>query len=199
MIPLRALLLNGSPDPAGQTMCLAGAMLEVFAAAGVESKVAHLHDLPLLPCRNCGGCGGSRETDSARPCPLDDAADGLLGVLAAANFLLVASPLHFSSLTAPVIAFFSRLQPFWLAKKRGVPPLPPLARRAALIVTAGSDYPGMFQPARSVAAAAFNSLDIPFAGVAAATDTDRLAVAENAAALAEAATLAGVMLGEVAG
>ena len=175
-------------------MRLAQAMLEVFTAAGVEAGVRHLYELLLSPCRGCGRC---RTADSGFPeslCPLSDAAPGLIREVSEANFLLLASPLHFTSLTAPAIAFFSRLQPFWQAKKWPAGPLSRLPRLAALALTAGSEYPGMFRPARSVAAAAFSTLAFPFAGMTAAAGTDRVAAADNLRALAAAARLARKML-----
>jgi multimeric flavodoxin WrbA len=114
--------------------------------------------------------------------------------LIAADFLIAASPIHFSSLSAPLIAFFSRLQPFWPARRRGEAPLPRRPRQAALAVTGGSDYDGMFDPAHSVAAAAFTVLGIPFAGMAAAGGTDNRPAGDNPEALAAAAALAKRML-----
>ena len=187
MTALRILLLNGSPNPAGHSMRLARAMLDVFAAVGAKTVVAHLYDLALSPCRGCGHC---RKAESGGACPLADAAPGLIRSVATANFVLVASPVHFTSLTAPVVAFFSRLQPFWQAKRRGVRLLPELTRSSALILTAGSERPDIFRAARSAAAAAFNTLAIPFAGMAAAAGTDRTAAADNREALAAAAELA---------
>ena len=163
-------------------MNLVQAMLAVFGGGG---DVIRLYQAPPRPCRACGGCV------SGLPCLLDDALDGFRERLERADFLLVASPLHFSSLSAPLIAFFSRLQPFWQASRRGAPIIPPGRRRlAALAAAGGSDYPSMFEPARKVAAAAFVTLGIPFAGMATASGTDRLPAARNALALALAADLA---------
>lgn len=185
MTPPRALVLNGSPSPAGNSMRLASAVLEALAA---DSDTVHLYDERILPCRACGQCA------EGNACQIDDAVPGLLRRMAAADLVLIVSPLHFTSLTAPVIALFSRLQPCWRAKREGRDPLPPRRRAGGLAVTAGSSYPNMFAPARSVAAAAFYSLSIPLAGMATAANTDTLPVADNPAALAEARELAAKML-----
>ena len=180
-----ALFLDGSPNPAGNGMRLAGAMLEVF---GGESSTARLYDMDIRPCRACGACVaecGCRERDGAAE---------LLSRLAVSDLIVVVSPLHFTSLSAPVIAFFSRLQPYWRAKREGRILLPPRRRAGALVVTGGASYPNMFAPARAVAAAAFNSLSIPLAGMATAEGTDDMPVSKNPEALAAARALAKRML-----
>lgn len=180
-------------------MRLAGAMLEVFAAAGAESETVHLYEQSVMPCRACGCCRGIADAGGmyGTVCPLADAMPGLARSLAAADAVVVASPLYFTSLSAPVIAFFSRLQPFWEARGqgRGAPTAATGGcRQAALAVSAGAEYDNMFRPARSVAAAAFHSLGLHFAGMATAAGTDRIAAAENADALRGAAELAAMML-----
>ncbi|MDR1533977.1 MAG: flavodoxin family protein [Planctomycetota bacterium] len=182
----RTLVLDGSPSPAGNSMRLALAMLEVI---GGEADVIRLYEVSFSPCRNCGACA------AGYACVLKDGLDGWWKRLEEADFLLLVSPIHFSSLSAPLVAFISRLQPFWLARSRGVELLPVRPGRAALAAAGGSDYPGMFAPARSVAMAACKSLGIPFAGMASVSGTDRRPAAENPAALAAAARLAGDVVG----
>jgi multimeric flavodoxin WrbA len=163
-------------------------MLEVF---GGEADIIRLYDSPVRPCRGCGGC-------AADPvCALDGDLADFPERLAGADCLLIVSPIHFASLSAPLIAFFSRLQPFWRARRRGRDLLARRPGQSALAASGGSDYPGMFAPARAVAAAVAKTLSIPFAGLAAAAGTDRLPVAENPAALAAAARLATEMLAAV--
>lgn len=177
MSGLMSLVLKGSPAAAGNSLRLAA---EVLDAVGGDRRIIDLYRSPVLPCRACARCADGND------CPLADGMAEIMGALAAADVLLIASPLHFTSLSAPLIAFISRLQPFWHARRRGAPPLPPRNRQGGLVLTAGSRYPDMFKPARSVAAAAFKSLAIPFVGMATADNTDTLPVVENAAALAAA-------------
>lgn len=187
--PPRCLVLNGSPHRDGNSMALADV---VWKAAGHAGRVVHLYEENIMPCRGCGACAGGL------CCPLSDAMPGLLAEIARSNVMLVASPLHFSSLSAPVIAFYSRLQPYW----RHGAAIGPAARpatgpdRGALVVTAGSRYDGMFRPARSVTAAMFNTLGIHFAGMVTADNTDKTSVRENAAARAEARKLGELLWSE---
>ena len=177
------LILNGSPHTDGNSVFLARM---VAAALGGHCRIVHLFGERLEPCRACLACRGGGA------CPIDDAMPAILDKLAGADFVVMASPLHFTSLTAPLVAFISRLQPFWHARNRGgaVDGRPPGRQSGALVVTGGANYPNMFRPARSVALAAFKSLDIPFAGMLAVPDTDRVPARDNFAAHAEAAALA---------
>ena len=163
-------------------MRLARAMLD---AIGGRNDVVRLYENQPAPCRDCGGCA------SGGGCRLDDAMDGIIPRLAESDLLIAASPIHFSSLSAPLIAFFSRLQPFWLA--RGRMPLPRRPRQAALAVAGGSHYADMFQSARLAATAAFAVLGISFAGMATVAGTDARPAGDNPEALAAAAELAGRM------
>lgn len=175
------LIFKGSPSPDSGSLRVARAMAGEW---GGRIRVAELYEDAIIPCRGCLLCASGVE------CPLNDAVPEYLSLLAEADYVIVASPLHFSSLTAPVIAFFSRLQPCWRAVRAGRDPLPPRRRRAALVVAGGGKYAGMFRPAWSVAAAAFNSLAIPFSGMVGIDDTDTVPAAANVAALAEARELA---------
>ncbi len=180
------LILNASPHRDGNVM----AMARQFAAGlGGEAEYVHLYDLRIDPCRDCGPCraGGA--------CPLSAVDDfpGVMARLERADLLVFASPLHFTSLTAPLVAFISRLQAFWPGPPTDgpetlVPPAPQSPRRGVLLLSGGSEYPRMFEPARAVAAAAFKTLRLAFAGMVAAADTDRrpaLSQPEVVAALAD--------------
>lgn len=176
------LFLNGSPHSRGNSMALAETVSEALPGA---KQTIHLYKKYIQPCRDCDNC------DDSGICGGDaDAMPEVLAEVARADFIIMVSPLHFSSLTAPLIAFISRLQPAWRSLQRGGGFLPPKRRLGALLVAAGSSYPDMFRPARSVALAAFNSLSIPFAGMATAADTDKIPVRDNAQAVAEARALA---------
>ncbi|MDR3077605.1 MAG: flavodoxin family protein, partial [Planctomycetota bacterium] len=106
--PLRVLVLDASPSPYGNSMRLVKTMLEILDG---QTDIVRLYESQPAPCRDCGGCA------TGAPCRLDATMDGVIRRLIAADFLIAASPIHFSSLSAPLIAFFSRLQPFWPARR----------------------------------------------------------------------------------
>ncbi len=174
------LVLNASPHVDGHTMRLARAVADQLPG-GIDT--AHLYRMDIKPCTACGVC------DASPHCPLRDSVAELRGRLERCSRLIIASPLYFVSLTAPLVALYSRLQPYWMARRRGEELIRPGSKAAALVVTGGSQYRDMFGPARAVTAALLNSLGIAFTGMATAADTDAVPVADNLSALAAAAEL----------
>lgn len=178
---MRTLVLNGSPAPSGHTARLVGELLR-HVDGGHE--ILDAYKANIAPCVACGRCAGGSG------CVIRDDMPAIREKLATAPILLIASPIHFSSLTAPLIALFSRLQPEWRRWSMAGKPEPSPARLGGLALTGGATYPRMFEPARAVAAAVFRTLGLTFAGMAAASDTDARPVIENAEAMASARELA---------
>lgn len=178
---MRMLVLNGSPAPSGHTARLVG---EIVKRVEGECEILDAYAANIAPCVACGRCG------DGSGCAVGDDMPSIRKKLAAAPIVLVASPIHFSSLTAPLIALFSRLQPEWRRWSMAGKPAPSPARLGGLALTGGASYPRMFEPARAVAAAVFRTLGFTFAGMATAPDTDAHPVIENAEAMASARELA---------
>lgn len=173
------VVVDGSPRRDGNGAALAAA---VTGAVGGDWERSRLYDMEITPCRACLICrAGGR-------CPIEDDVPALLAAVHGSRYLLFVSPLHFTSLSAPMIAFISRLQAVWNSGAPGGGP-----RVGALAVTGGSRYPAMFRPAASVARAAFKTLSARYAGMVGVADTDRLPAAENASALRRARLLAAKM------
>lgn len=156
---------------------------ETLTALPGTVQTIHLYQNPVRACVGCGVC------DTTPLCPIPDPMPEYRQLLEQSDIILLASPLHFVSMTAPIIAFLARLQPYWRAQADGRPLLGDKKRAGGLLVTGGSHYKKMFDPARAVAAAVINSLTIPFAGMATAADTDSIKVADNPDALREARQL----------
>lgn len=181
-----AVVLNGSPHPRGNGMTVAAV---ITSALGGEARVVHLYEKTIAPCRACAPCRGDDCRHAA-----DDMPD-VLRALAEADCIVLASPLHFTSLSAPLVACISRLQLFW---RRPSPVLvPEKLRLGCLVLTGGGEYPEMFRPARSVARAAFNTLGVEYAGMVGVPGTDGAPAASNPAALTEAEELGRVMLRKI--
>lgn len=179
---MNILVLAGSPHGRnGDSGALARLVLERLAGG---TRWLDVYSLAIAPCRGCGACLATGD------CVLDAGDD--MGVVVAGlrwcDVLLVASPLHFSSLSGPLICCFGRLQRFWKSGGLGGK-----ARRGGLAVAGGSEYGNMFDPARRVAAALFATLGVEWRGMATASGTDRIAAADNPAAREQAAALAAAL------
>ncbi len=155
----RTLVLNGSPRPDGNTMALARLLLDALPG-GCEALSAY--DLSVAPCAACGGCAESGL------CVLDDAMSAVWEGIARADLIVIASPLHFTSLTAPMVSIISRWQSCWHSRR------PPGDRRrlGAVVATGGSRYPGMFDCARRVALAGFTTIGVELCGILSASGMD---------------------------
>lgn len=154
------LILNGSPSPDGNSMALAR---RLAAALGGGISIVDLYVEPVRPCCGCGVCAASGD------CPYEhgDAFAAIMRQVAAAPYTIMASPVHFSGLSAPLVGFISRFQLYW---GRDVASLFPGV--AGLVAAGGADYDGMFLAARKVAGAAFKTLGMPLAGMVGVGGTD---------------------------
>ena len=172
---MRILTLNGSPRTNSNSMALAEAVLAELPGGATCVAVPG----NILACSACGLCA------AGAACPLDshDAMPDLRAGLHDSDRLLVVSPLHFSSLAAPLVTAFSRLQPEWRSRPRPAMNAQTPQKKGALVVTGGSLYPNMFEAARIVTAAVFRTLGYAFSGMATASDTDALPVTDNLPAL----------------
>ncbi|MCD8351079.1 MAG: NAD(P)H-dependent oxidoreductase [Planctomycetaceae bacterium] len=174
-------ILCGSPRPDGNGMTLARRLAALIPG---QLSIVDLYAANVRLCRGCGVCA------SGGVCPLGG--DDFLPIMekvAAARCVVMVSPLHFSGLSAPLVGFISRFQVFWNKDVTGRFP-----GVAALLVTGGSEYPGMFVAPRKVAGAAFKTLGMPLIGMVGAADTDRVPAGDNPDAISQIDALAGEIL-----
>jgi multimeric flavodoxin WrbA len=118
---MRVLGISGSPRSGGNTDILIHAALEVLAAEGLETEFLSLADRPIKPCVGCRGCFAS---DTIRCVQEDPAFEGVLDKFAAADGILVGSPVYFGSATPQTMALLDRVG--YVARKH-----PQLLRRKA--------------------------------------------------------------------
>lgn len=132
---MRVLGISGSPRRGGNTDILIKAALEVLGAEGIETEFVSLADRPVKPCVACGGCF---KTDEIRCVQHDPAFEGMLEKFAAADGILVGSPVYFGSATPQTMALLDRVG--YVARRH-----PELLRRkvgAAIVVArrAGQNF-----------------------------------------------------------
>ena len=100
---MRICVLFGSPRRAGHTAQLLDAVLGQYPRAEVDRFDAY--DMAVSPCIGCGAC------DKTGACFRRDDMDGLTAALEAADLILVAYPIYFNSIPAPLKAVIDRMQP----------------------------------------------------------------------------------------
>jgi multimeric flavodoxin WrbA len=100
---MKVLAICGSPRPQGNTRLLLQEALKTLEAQGVETEYISLHDKQILPCRACLKCA----TDKNR-CAQEDDFMPVYEAMAAADGLIVGSPVYFGSATPNLMALLDR-------------------------------------------------------------------------------------------
>jgi len=105
---MRFLVLQASPNEDGLTASMAKAALQGAQAAGAEAELVHLCQLNLETCRACGrGWGQCREQGT---CVIEDDLAGLVDRMAAADGLILATPVYFGDVAEVVKSCFDRVR-----------------------------------------------------------------------------------------
>lgn len=100
---MKVLIINGSPNPRGNTAYVLNQMIEVFHADGVETELIQVGN------KDIRGCVGCRKCRSAGKCVFDDLVNEVAPKLAAADGVVVASPVYYASANGTLVAFLDRL------------------------------------------------------------------------------------------
>lgn len=97
------LLFNGSPRKQGNTACLLQQIKEGAAQAGARAELVHLRDFAIAPCRGCLRC------EATGQCVVPDGMQLLYPRIAAADGIVLGSPVYTYNVTAYMKAFLDRL------------------------------------------------------------------------------------------
>lgn len=100
---MNVLLINGSPHPKG---CTFTALSEVAATLEAEGVSAEILQVGSLPVRGCLGCYKCRETGR---CVIDDIVNEAAAKFAAADGLVIGSPVYYASPNGTMLSFLDRL------------------------------------------------------------------------------------------
>ena len=100
---MKVLLLNGSPHPHGNTALALAELEKVFAENGVETELIQVGSKSVRGCIACGSCNRTGK------CVFDDLVNETAPKFAAADGIVVASPVYYASPNATLIAFLDRL------------------------------------------------------------------------------------------
>ncbi len=103
---MRVLGISGSPRRGGNTDTLIHTALAVLADEGLDTEYLSLADRPIKPCMACAGCLKSEEICCVQE---DPAFEGLIEKFAAADGILVGSPVYFGSATPQTMALLDRV------------------------------------------------------------------------------------------
>lgn len=103
---MKALLINGSPRMAGNTARALKEAAAALEAEGVETEIAWIGNKEIRGCIACGICG--KKGDNR--CVFDnDPCNELIQKAAAADGLIVGSPVYYAGAAGSLIALLDRL------------------------------------------------------------------------------------------
>ena len=99
----KVLLLNGSPRENGCTAEALKEMISVFEAEGVETELIQVGNKEIRGCIACNYCRKNGK------CVFDDLVNEVAPKFAAADGLVVGSPVYYSAPNGTILTFLNRL------------------------------------------------------------------------------------------
>ena len=105
---MRIMAINGSPRKKWNTATLLGKALEGAAGRGAETELVHLYDLDFKGCISCFECKRIGGKNYGR-CAVKDALHPVLERAAAADALILGTPIYFGAETGEMRSFYERL------------------------------------------------------------------------------------------
>ena len=102
------IAINGSPRKNFNTAALLKEALRGAADAGAQTELIHLSDLNFRGCMSCFGCKRKGNPNPEKCCWKDDLSP-VLEKIAAADAILIGSPIYLFDVTGPTRSFIERL------------------------------------------------------------------------------------------
>ena len=100
---MKVLILNGSPNPKGNTVLALWEMEKVFALEGIETEILHVGNKDIRGCIAC------RQCKKMGKCVFDDLVNETAAKFEACDGLVVGSPVYYASANATLVAYLTRL------------------------------------------------------------------------------------------
>ncbi|NLG24809.1 MAG: flavodoxin family protein [Clostridiales bacterium] len=127
---MKTLVFFGSPRAGGDTAQLVRALTDGLPGEPIWVDAYRAGISPCVDCRACMVRAG---------CAIDDPMTDVYRQIEEADAIAVASPVHFSGLSGPLLSLFGRLQTYYCARRfRGVEPIQK-PKRGAILLAAGGD------------------------------------------------------------
>jgi multimeric flavodoxin WrbA len=113
----KIMIIDGGPRKNMNTAAIVEKFAQGAREAGAEVKIVRLYDIEYKGCRSCMACQlKDKRVDS---CRFKDGLTDILAECAAADGLVLASPIYYGEITAQLRAFFERLTFPWLSYSKG--------------------------------------------------------------------------------
>lgn len=126
----KVIAIAASARRKGNSDAVLEAALDVMRERNAEVSVIYPRKLTITPCRSCNGCWNTGR------CVIDDQMQEIYPQFDAADHIVVASPLYFTSLPGHFKVLVDRFQPYWVRTYRLKQP--PEPRRQGMFLCVGA-------------------------------------------------------------
>jgi len=154
--------IYGSPRQEGNTYTLMEKFLDGVGERPVDSGSNICIDkiivsrLEISPCRECGNCSRTGE------CIIRDDMQDVFRILIEADFIAVASPVFFTTVSAYLKGLIDRCQRFWVLKYERGEKIINKEKKGIFIGTSGSGSTSIFDCPKKVIRAFFDVLYVDY-------------------------------------
>lgn len=174
---MKTLIFFASPNKNGNTYKLVQKFIDGIKG---EVDIVNVYDKKVAPCTDCKYC------HSKEQCAIKDDMQEIYNKISDSDVIVIASPMYFSSVTAPMKAVIDRLQIYWSKKYIRKDRENLKKRKAVVLGTSGSYWENMFQPLEAVLNHTFAAMDAKDMEKVYAVNTDSIPVEKNEEKLKEA-------------
>ncbi len=100
---MKVIAINGSPRKDGNTYLALKTACDVLNAEGIETEIINVGALDITGCKACGACG------KLGKCVKDDGFNEIAETVAAADGIIVGSPVYYAGINGTLKSFLDRL------------------------------------------------------------------------------------------
>ena len=167
---MKVLIFNGAIRKNGDTAQLLQILTEQLQ--GHEVHTVHCDDKNISPCVDCRFCWKKPE------CAIKDGMQEIYKKIDEADWIIMASPVHFDEISGSLMQVMSRLQMYCMARMmRKEEVMQERKRKGAAILAAGG--PGKAEPAHRMMKVLLHTMHASDEVIIHCKGTDRKAVQEN--------------------
>ena len=155
-MPLRALVIGGSPRQGGNSDILAERLVAGLQEGGAAVEFLHARDLKVGNCRACYYCSRTGE------CTQKDDMQRLYQLFSESHRVCLVTPVFFCQTPSIAQAIIERCQTLWTRKYHRHEPVPQLEhpRQGLIVGVGGTRGPKVFDSLRCLARYWLDTMDI---------------------------------------
>ncbi|MBU2487967.1 MAG: flavodoxin family protein [Proteobacteria bacterium] len=157
---MNILGIYASPRKGGNTDLLLTELLTAAREAGADTEAVFTRNLSVSGCLECGGC------DDTGRCVINDEMEAVYPKLAAADSVILASPVFFYNVPARAKALIDRSQALWAARRLATVDgkMPPLKGQGWMIGVGATRGSNLFVGMELTAKYFFDALGMGYGG-----------------------------------